>query len=118
MNEVREEKAAEVREVRRGTRSRPSERVPKRTHSRTKAHEVREGTPPYRGVPGVPVPDFTAWNDIQTAYITHAMRCPRCTAAARLPGAKRCRPGASLWQQYLAALPEPVRYDSDKRKPK
>ena len=54
----------------------------------------------------------------QASYITHAMRCPRCTSAARLPGAKRCRPGAGLWQQYLAALPEPVRYDSDKRKPK
>ncbi len=52
----------------------------------------------------------------QASYITHAMRCTRCTAAARLPGAKRCRPGASLWQQYLAALPEPIRHDG-KRKP-
>jgi len=33
------------------------------------------------------------------------MRCPRCTTAARLPGAKRCRPGAGLWRDYLAALP-------------
>ena len=44
-------------------------------------------------------------------YIAHAMRCPRCTAAARLPGAKRCRPGAGLWRDYLAALPPPVQYD-------
>ncbi|WP_293221651.1 hypothetical protein [Ottowia sp.] len=51
----------------------------------------------------------------QAGYIGHAMRCTRCTTAARLPGARRCRPGAELWQQYLAALPEPVRYDSDKR---
>ena len=51
-----------------------------------------------------------------TDYIAHALRCPRCTAAARLPGAVRCRPGAQLWQQYLDALPEPVRYDSDRRR--
>lgn len=50
----------------------------------------------------------------QAGYIGHAMRCPRCTAAARLPGARRCRPGAELWQQYLAALPEPVN-DSARR---
>ena len=54
----------------------------------------------------------------QSDYITHAMRCTRCTTAARLPGAKRCRPGAELWRAYVDALPPPVRYDSDKRKPK
>ena len=47
-------------------------------------------------------------------YITHAMRCTRCTTAARLPGAKRCRPGAELRRDYLAALPEPVN-DSARR---
>ena len=51
-----------------------------------------------------------------TDYIAHAMRCTRCTAAARLPGARRCRPGAELWRAYLAALPPPVQYDSDKRR--
>lgn len=50
-----------------------------------------------------------------TDYIAHAMRCTRCTAAARLPGARRCRPGAQLWRDYLAALPPPVQYDTDKR---
>ena len=49
-----------------------------------------------------------------TDYIAHAMRCTRCTTAARLPGAKRCRPGAELWRDYLAALPEPVN-DSARR---
>lgn len=52
----------------------------------------------------------------QSDYIGHAMRCTRCTAAARLPGASRCRPGAELWRNYLAALPPPVQYDSDKRR--
>lgn len=52
----------------------------------------------------------------QASYITHALRCVKCTAAARLPGAKRCRPGAQLWRDYLAALPESVRHDSDKRR--
>jgi len=51
---------------------------------------------------------------VLTDYIGHALRCPRCTAAARLPGARRCRPGAELWRNYLAALPPPVQYDSDK----
>ena len=52
----------------------------------------------------------------QAIYITHALRCPRCTAAARMPGAKRCRPGAQLWQQYLAALPEPIKADGARRR--
>ena len=38
------------------------------------------------------------------------------SAAARLPGASRCRPGAELWRAYLAALPPPVQYDTDKRR--
>ena len=52
----------------------------------------------------------------QSDYIGHAMRCTRCTAAARLPGARRCRPGAELWRAYTDALPPPVQYDSDKRR--
>ena len=52
----------------------------------------------------------------QAAYIAHAMRCTRCTTAARLPGAKRCRPGAELWRAYTDALPPPVKYETDRRK--
>lgn len=52
----------------------------------------------------------------QASYISHALRCTRCTAAARLPGARRCRPGAQLWQQYLAALPEPINYSKTRPK--
>lgn len=59
-----------------------------------------------------------ATRSAQASYIGHALRCTRCTAAARLPGAKRCRPGAQLWRDYTDALPPPVKYDSDKRKPK
>ena len=51
-----------------------------------------------------------------TDYIAHALRCTRCTAAARLPGAVRCRPGAQLWQQALAALPEPINYSKTRPK--
>ncbi|MEZ5608048.1 MAG: hypothetical protein R3E52_13235 [Burkholderiaceae bacterium] len=51
-----------------------------------------------------------------TDYIAHAMRCIRCTAAARLPGAKRCRPGAQLWRNYTDALPEPINYSKTRPK--
>ena len=52
----------------------------------------------------------------QSDYITHAMRCTRCTTAARLPGAKRRRPGAELRRAYTDALPPPVKYETDRRK--
>ncbi len=72
------------------------------------------GAAPYRGAPIRTCTTPATGPDSLDAYIRHALTCPTCTAAARLPGAERCPAGAVLWAIYLAELPTESKTETDR----